>query len=1351
MSVEDDLLLGLLAVRNEMLSESALIEAVTEWAADKSEPLGERIVRADRLSPADADFLAPLARRFAERRGGGAAEAVGSLSSLGSLANKLRDVGDTQIEGTLPPPEPPATLSPTDPAATATRVPPPPRRADPDATHVPSGSGVEVELPAGASRYRVLKPHAEGGLGKVSVAEDLELHRSVALKEIKGRFADDPAARGRFLLEAEVTGGLEHPGIVPVYGLGRDEGGRPYYAMRFVRGDTLKDAADAFHAGGRGFDSVAFRKLLGRFVDVCQAVAYAHSRGVLHRDLKPGNVMLGKYGETLVVDWGLAKVAGKAEIESGEPTLHLSSGSGSVETQAGQAVGTPAYMPPEQAAGRLEEVGPWSDVYSLGATLYYLLCGRPPVQGNDLASLLKQVESGDVAPPRSVREDVPKPLAAVCVKALSRRPGGRYAGCGELAEECERWLADEPVAAARDPWAVRARRWARKHPAVVASTAAVLLVTVLGSMAFSSVLAGKNEELTAANAAERIARGKAQSALETAEANEKTAHEQSELALATLTGVVMDVQTELRDLPRGGAVRRRLLNRSLAGFENLAGELLTSGAADRTRMHTLHELSTVLLEIGGGGPAPASGESVGGSGDTPGGRSAVRLAVRFAEEGLRIAESLAAADPGSEDARRQQSVSLLILGDARSAAGDTAAALGLFERSLKISASLAAVNPDSAVAWRDLSVSLGRVGDARHAGGDTAAALISYERLLEIAESLSAANPESGAARRDLLIALDRVGDGRAAAGDTAGALASYERSLAIAESLAAAEPDSVAARGYLSFALDSVAGGRASTGDKAGALALYGRSLKIRESLAAADPENPAAYRGVSLSVERIGDLLLETGRTTEAGEMFDRTLSMKEALLAADPDSAVSRRDLSVALSHVGDVRVARGDKAGALALYGRSLEIRESLAAADPGSAANRRALAVALDKVGDVRLATGDEAAALTLYGRSLEIFESLAAADPDNAVARRDLSGALDNVGGTRLAAGNAAGAMELFERSLDIRESMAAAEPESLTALRNVSLSVERIGGVLLQTNRVADAGEMFDRMLSMKETLLAADPDSVVARRDLSVALKRVGGVRLATGDTAGALVVFRRSLEIDESLVEADPEDLTAYRDVSLSVERIGSVLLRTGRIADAREMFARMLGMKEELVAADPGNATARRDVCVALFKLGELEQSRGDDGAAIKRFREGLAAVEAAEREGVTWPDSGVFASGFRQWIVRCEARTSALGDWDSLLAMPVEKLPAALRTRAISFSDNGRIAEAAQAAAKLRTLDNATTSHLFQAASVFGRCAASIDPANDQSTERLMRQREEWIDAGLEALVEAFARRVGDAG
>jgi WD40 repeat protein/tRNA A-37 threonylcarbamoyl transferase component Bud32 len=421
-----------------------------------------------------------------------------------------------------------------------------PPTLDPSAQ--PLGGTLSVgDVTSAGTRFHILRPHARGGLGEVFVAEDTELHREVALKEIQGRHADNPSSRARFLLEAEITGGLEHPGIVPVYGLGQYADGRPYYAMRFIKGESLRKAIERFHdaktaSRDASERSVEFRKLLSRFVEVCNAVAYAHSRGVLHRDLKPDNIMLGKFGETLVVDWGLAKAQGRQDSNVGAESLPLvpPSASGSAETVAGSAIGTPQYMSPEQAAGRLDQLGPTSDVYSLGATLYTLLTGRPAVVDSDLRRLLKKVQEGDIPPPRQIQRQIPRALEAVCLKAMALKPEDRYPTARALADDVEHWLADEPVAALVEPFSVRAGRWARRHRTLVTATAAALMVAVVGLVAATLLLGEANQrERTAKKRAEKNAAEAKEQSVKARE-NAAEAHKQSERALRQLALSYLD-------------------------------------------------------------------------------------------------------------------------------------------------------------------------------------------------------------------------------------------------------------------------------------------------------------------------------------------------------------------------------------------------------------------------------------------------------------------------------------------------------------------------------------------------------------------------------------------------------------------------------------------------------------------------------------------------------------------------------------------------------------------------------------------------------------------------------------------
>jgi tetratricopeptide (TPR) repeat protein len=326
-----------------------------------------------------------------------------------------------------------------------------------------------------SDRYLLERFHARGGMGEIWLATDVEIGRPVALKRIlRGR--EDQ--HDRFLVEAQITGQLEHPGVVPVHELGLDETGQPFYVMKFVEGRTLKAAIEEYHAAppAAGVPREVQRlRLLEVFLDLCQAVAYAHSRGVLHRDLKPDNVMLGRYGETLVLDWGLAKARNRPDSPSGPTSVHLVYGD-STKTQAGSVIGSPPYMAPEVAEGASEAADERTDIYLLGATLYEILTGRAPRQGNSRDELIEMARSVVPAAPRQINGQIPRALEAICLKAMARRKPDRYAAVAELAEDVQRYLAGEPVSAYREGVLGRAWRWVKRHRRAVGRTVAAVVV-----------------------------------------------------------------------------------------------------------------------------------------------------------------------------------------------------------------------------------------------------------------------------------------------------------------------------------------------------------------------------------------------------------------------------------------------------------------------------------------------------------------------------------------------------------------------------------------------------------------------------------------------------------------------------------------------------------------------------------------------------------------------------------------------------------------------------------------------------------------------------------------------------------
>jgi serine/threonine-protein kinase len=570
----------------------------------------------------------------------------------------------------------------------------------PETTTVGPAPTSPAEAVAAATRYRVLRLHATGGLGEVLVAHDEELNRKVALKRLQAPHTDNPESRSRFVREAEITSRLEHPSIVPVHAVGKDAEDRPFYAMRFIQGDTLRQACTRFHAAdqpGRepGERRVALRQLLSRFVAVCNTIAYAHSQGIVHRDIKPDNIVLGPFGETLVIDWGLAKEMNESGSSEGEGTEPPIAGDGSADTRPrgtpptrdGAVMGTPAYMSPEQAAGRADVLGPASDIYSLGATLYLLLTGVAPYQGRPVPEILDRVKRGDLLPPRQRNKDISPALNAICLKAMARQPEDRYPSALALAADVEHWLADEPVSAWREPWTTRLRRWSGRHRTLMAVAAAVMAVALV-SLTVATVL------LNAANQREREARALAQQ-------NETEANDQRHQA---------EHQRDEAHRQQEQATQNFKLARQAVD------QYCRQVAQDpRLQEHDLEEMRTGLL----------------------------RTAAQFCDEFVRQRSD----DP---EVLGEQGRAYLLLGFITDETGAKPEAIHHYQKARDIFAALAQAQPAVVAYQRDLAMSHARLGQVLEATGQPAPAREEFDEAFRIRQELVQAHAAEADYQNDL-------------------------------------------------------------------------------------------------------------------------------------------------------------------------------------------------------------------------------------------------------------------------------------------------------------------------------------------------------------------------------------------------------------------------------------------------------------------------------------------------------------------------------------------------------------------------------------------------------------------------
>ena len=782
-------------------------------------------------------------------------------------------------------------------------------------------------LPERIGPYRVVRVLGQGGMGIVYLAEqDDPVRREVALKVLRAGM-DTERIVARFESERRALAVMEHPNITRVYDAGATASGLPYFVMERVEGAPITEYCDSRR--------LTVRERARLFTQVCRAVQHAHQKGIVHRDIKPSNVLVAETdGEPLckVIDFGIAKAVSPAA-----DAAHL--------TVAGTAVGTPAYMSPEQTAGSGLDVDTRSDIYSLGVLLYELLAGalpfEPRVNGWGVAPCLTEdprppsaryagldAELRDAvaerrgADPASLRGDLDGDLDSVVLKAIEREREQRYATASDLALDLERYLADEPITASPPSGVYRARKFVRRHRVGVAFAATVFVLLV----AFSAVMAVQARRLAHARAI--------------AEARQ----EQAEELIGFMVG---DLRTRLTPIGRLDLLDE--VGRKALGYFAAVPESELSSEELLRRVQALQQLGEVRMDQGN---LAAAGDAF--------------------RQSLALASGLAARDPSIGAWQVTLGASHFWVGNLLWQQGDFDGALAHFVPYLRITEGLVAAHPDSLSYRLELAQAHSNIGSVNEARGDLAGALQAYGASLAIKQGLVRRDSSNLDWRLDLAHTYNSMGVVQTKLGDLAGALRSHRAELAIKQVLVARDPGDTQRQRFLAIGHAYLGNLLVTMGDVEGGLAEARPARAIYASLVARDPTNAEWRRNLANGERNVGQALLERGDAAGSLRELDAGRERLERLLAASPTNRSVRRELALTeLARARALTVERRLDEARVAASRAAGFMNETLVRL-PNDVAARSVLADAYVALGEIARLSGRAADARSSWERALAI-------------------------------------------------------------------------------------------------------------------------------------------------------------------------------------------------------------------------------------------------------------------------------------------------------------------------------------------------------------------------------------------
>jgi serine/threonine-protein kinase len=1138
-SDERRLLIGLVALQNAFVTRPNLLEALHTWKADRSRDLCEILESQQALSASHRKIVEELVEGCLGETGPenlvwltGGDPTVDPSVFWGKTTTELTEIVHLGIGPNDFPPEDMADDS-------------------------------KPDTDVASHRYRRIRSLAKGGGGEIWIANDRELNRTVALKELHSQ---DRGARTRFFKEAEITGKLEHPGIVPVYGLVVGPSGRPCYAMKFIEGQSLDTLIQrCYLPTSPSYGSPAhihqLNQLLRRFAGACDAVAYAHSRGVLHRDIKPQNIMIGKYGETLVVDWGLAKVRGDIEADpnsvlSPELRLTLSEIADEHTTSKGFTLGTLAYMPPEQAMGNLTALDERSDVYALGATLYKILTGRAPIPSLEEGQMIGRIVTGNYLSVRDHQPKAPKGLVAICQKAMALNPDDRYATTLDLKADIEGYLAQDPIVALSDGWFDRLTRWGRRHrSAAVAGAASLILIAAVSTLA-AIVVGGALAAKSAALQKELVTNSKMR--------------ETFSRANGTLNAYIELIRKDpkLKENKELAAFRRNLITETMNYSRTFIQQLDSAELLTREAALAYFQLGVLTSEIGDKNEAMQS----------------FRRAIELTK-----GQNLLPHEQGHLATMYNE------LGNLQASMGQSVEADASHKIALEIREKLVSGSGELSEYSEGLAGSLISMGNIYAARGQHAEAEKLFDRSRLIREALVKASPGSMTNREGLAGTYNRLGSQFLRAGRLKEALESFGLAITMGEQLLKESPESIAIRKLLGFTYDSLGIAQDQKADQSLAIASYTRAGQLLDEVLASNPESSDVRNQRASNLLHLGAIEVRQGRRKAAQERFERAIKLYQELVVANPQ--FKEFQIGLATSHfkladfaidIGMFDVAEREFKAALPLY-------EAVLANEPSSDAHLNAIALTHNGLGNIAKRQQQLDAAEAHFREAIKLTGQLVIKNPQMNEYVLTLASILTNEGTVLSVRSQHAEAIKQIGRAGQLLEELYHKLPDRYDIRAGLALTLSRYAMAYRDSGDQIEAIKHFDRAIALQTQTLEALPDHPIYRRQLTAFYRELAEVYRRLNDTERV----RTMLDMAKTIKNSSPE-----------LKRLDS------RMRDVLTGISQPVNAAELLALADRAYDTDYNAAAVKLWSRAfQMEPRLAEDRQKRNRYNAASAAALA----------------------------------------------------------------------------------------------------------------------------------------